>query len=102
MEKLSNKLAKAGDRIYFQCPGCRTSHCINVTRWEFDGDVNKPTFSPSVVTTWKPSIEGIKSDMRCHIFVRKGKIEFLSDCTHELAGQTVDLPDLPRWPGRQK
>lgn len=27
----------------------------------------------------------------CHSFVRNGKIEFLSDCTHELAGKTVEL-----------
>lgn len=34
---------------------------------------------------------------RCHSFVRDGKIEFLSDSTHKLAGQTVDLPPLPDW-----
>lgn len=30
----------------------------------------------------------------CHSFIRDGRIEFLSDCTHALAGQTVDLPDI--------
>lgn len=34
---------------------------------------------------------------RCHSFVRDGKIEFLNDSTHSLAGQTVDLPPLPDW-----
>lgn len=34
---------------------------------------------------------------RCHSYVRNGHVEFLSDCTHELAGQTVELPDLPDW-----
>ena len=28
----------------------------------------------------------------CHSFVRNGRIEFLGDCTHGLAGKTVDLP----------
>ncbi|MGC4033677.1 MAG: hypothetical protein QM754_18485 [Tepidisphaeraceae bacterium] len=28
---------------------------------------------------------------RCHSFVRDGQIEFLGDCTHELAGKTVPL-----------
>jgi hypothetical protein len=28
---------------------------------------------------------------RCHSFITDGKIEFLSDCTHSLAGQTVEL-----------
>ena len=32
----------------------------------------------------------------CHSFVKDGQIQFLSDCSHELAGQTVPLPD---WPG---
>jgi hypothetical protein len=28
----------------------------------------------------------------CHSFVIDGRIQFLSDSTHVLAGQTVDLP----------
>lgn len=30
----------------------------------------------------------------CHSFVTDGKIQFLSDCTHDLAGQTVDMVDI--------
>ena len=33
--------------------------------------------------------------MACHTFVTDGRIQFLGDCTHALAGQTVDLPDWP-------
>lgn len=29
----------------------------------------------------------------CHSVVTDGKIAFCSDCTHEMAGKTVDLPD---------
>lgn len=29
----------------------------------------------------------------CHLFIKEGKIEYLSDCTHSLAGTTIDLPD---------
>ena len=29
----------------------------------------------------------------CHVFIKEGKIEYLSDCTHSLAGTTIDLPD---------
>lgn len=32
---------------------------------------------------------------RCHTFITDGKVQFLSDCTHALAGQTLDLPELP-------
>lgn len=30
-------------------------------------------------------------DTVCHSFVRDGRIEFLGDCTHELAGKSVAL-----------
>jgi len=63
--------------------------------WEFNGDYDKPTFSPSILmTTWESINETEKRDVRCHSFVTDGKIQFLSDCTHELAGQTVELPEL--------
>lgn len=73
----------------FYCPGCKKGHTINNT-WDFDGNYEAPTFSPSVLTYGSPWEE-----RRCHSFVRSGHIEFLSDCTHELAGQTVALPPLP-------
>jgi hypothetical protein len=30
----------------------------------------------------------------CHYFIVDGRIRYCGDCQHELAGQTVDLPDL--------
>ena len=33
-------------------------------------------------------------EVRCHSFVTDGRIQFLSDSTHVLAGQTVDLPPI--------
>jgi hypothetical protein len=35
----------------------------------------------------------------CHSFVTDGRIQFLGDCTHALAGQTVDLPEWPNPEG---
>jgi len=32
----------------------------------------------------------------CHSFVTDGRIQFLTDCTHALAGQTVDIPDFDK------
>lgn len=55
--------------------------------WSFNGDVNNPTFSPSLLV-FKDLPE-----QRCHSFVTDGKIQFLSDCFHDLAGQTVELPE---------
>ena len=55
--------------------------------WQFNKDYESPTVSPSLLVT------NHKKNYRCHSFIREGKIQFLNDCTHKLAGQTVDLPD---------
>jgi len=100
------KLHRSGDRWLFECPGCGCAHFIN-ERWTFNGDVDKPTISPSILVTGRqsPTDEQVKrimagedlcselSHTRCHSFVTDGRIRFLDDCTHELKGQTVDLPD---------
>ncbi|WP_366931121.1 hypothetical protein [Microbacterium sp.] len=39
-------------------------------------------------------VMGGEHDIRCHSFVRDGRIEYLTDCTHPLAGGQVDLPEL--------
>ena len=60
--------------------------------WQFNGDLDQPTLAPSILSRfdWGPKREA----RVCHSFVRAGRIEFLSDCTHALAGQTVDLPEI--------
>jgi hypothetical protein len=69
-------------------------------RWTFNGDFEKPTFSPSINETFgKPgqTHEEMRADpnvQRSHCFIRDGKIEYLGDCTHSYAGQTVDIPPL--------
>lgn len=73
----------------FHCPGCGTGHTINHT-WDFDGNYEAPTFSPSVLTFGSPWQTDVP---RCHSFIRGGRIEYLTDCTHEQAGHTIDLPD---------
>lgn len=83
----------------FYCPGCRTHHAPyvypykspNNSIWMFNNNFDKPTFSPSILTRVKLSTG---KEMVCHSYVTDGKIRFLSDCTHHLANQTVDLPDI--------
>ena len=52
--------------------------------WTFNGDMERPTFAPSLLC-------GLKSPPRCHLFVRDGMIQFLGDCAHEFANRTVPL-----------
>ena len=81
-----------GQAYFFYCPGCRELHLFNVGRetrpvWAFSGDMERPTFSPSLLYPTKTP--------RCHLYLTNGRLQFLNDCGHELSGQTVDLPDIP-------
>jgi len=106
--------------LSFRCPGCKSVHAISfggANTWNWNGNADKPTFTPSVLVRnghhapnfnpasdncWcKYNSEQIAAGEKpssfeccvCHSFVTDGRIQFLSDCTHKLAGQTVDIPD---------
>lgn len=112
--------------IAIQCPGCGDAHVVPVNwrppgeagladsreaRWEFNGDMQAPTISPSILCTSGHFADGRTECwctyeartgrpqpfqcVRCHSFVTGGKIQFLDDCSHALAGKTVDLPEVP-------
>lgn len=57
--------------------------------WTWNGDVDKPTLRPSVLTTVQ------HLGMRCNTWVGDGQAQFLEDCSHELRGQTVDMLEVP-------
>lgn len=101
----------------FWCPGCEEMHVLS-PGWTFDGNYERPTFSPSVLVTsgckcpqYKPgescwctyNANEVKEGRppapfvcsRCHSFVRNGEIQFLADCTHKLVGKTVPLRPPP-------
>lgn len=98
---MSNKLHYMGDsnlgprggKLYlFHCPGCLNAHPFEIEApngagWTWNGSLDAPTFTPSLLCNQHDSCS------RCHSFVTNGKIQFLSDCWHRLAGQTVDIPN---------
>ena len=55
--------------------------------WTWNGDTEKPTLKPSVLTSYP-------NRFICHSFINDGKVQFLSDCTHELVNQTLDLLEV--------
>jgi hypothetical protein len=57
--------------------------------WTWNGSVEAPDLKPSVLTKM-----GRGGGIVCHSWINHGKVEFLGDCTHELAGQTLDLLDV--------
>lgn len=75
------------------CPGCQHPHQCD-KRWKFNGNLERPTFEPSILVTDNFSAED-GGPGRCHSFVRDGKIEYLGDCTHSFKGLTIELPDWP-------
>lgn len=76
--------------LEFICPGCGFYHAFTIERadsgplWAWNGDMVKPTFSPSLLVNGS-------TENRCHLFVRDGNIEFLDDCWHGLRGKTVPM-----------
>jgi hypothetical protein len=53
-----------------------------------------------LVTRRWSHVDPPEKDEICHSFVTAGHIQFLSDCTHEMAGQTVEIPEWPYAPGK--
>ena len=100
--QVSRVLRKSTTGFMFWCPGCDEPHHVRVAEhhrnedgnWGFDGNLERPTFTPSVRVYW-PQTATRGEVTRCHSFVRDGEIEFLGDCLHGLAGKTVPLGDLP-------
>ncbi|MDP2275274.1 MAG: DUF6527 family protein [Archangium sp.] len=106
-----NRLADG--TVLYRCP-CGDTHAINAKTWTISGTEERPTFAPSVLirsghhvprdpgapeSCWctyakeHPEEKLPFGCYLCHSFVRDGMVQFLGDCTHPLAGQTVPLGD---------
>lgn len=86
--------------LWFWCPGCDAAHRIVYEKldpsyafpvWTLRGEGDNITLSPSIL------VDKDRPVSRCHSYVKNGQIQFLPDCSHALAGKTVDLPTLPAW-----
>lgn len=83
---------RGGALYVFHCPACQYGHPFEVNApngqgWTWNGSLELPTFTPSLL------VHGSETTPKCHSFVADGRIQFLADCTHGMAGQTVDIPD---------
>jgi len=78
----------------------------NTGFWSWNGDVDAPTLHPSILTRGKRDLTDEETDMvlsgspldlqvtRCHSFVNNGRVKFLDDSSHELAGRELPLEDV--------
>lgn len=82
----------------FVCPGCQSIHmpvpfmANGTLGWQFNGNLEHPTFIPSLLATWDFGAE--KGKRVCHSFVTNGRIQFLNDSTHKHAGLTMEIPEF--------
>lgn len=103
--------------LVFWCPGCEYvgedgetqggAHMLPITgsgdigaqpSWGFSGTEDCPTLSPSILSKVDfRRVNGEVVHLVCHSFMRNGQLEFLEDCNHQYAGQTIGLPPLPDW-----
>lgn len=110
MAQISKVLRRVEGGYAHWCPGCGEMHRIP-DRWTFDGDVEVPTFNPSVKITGKQTVkingewtgewvlgpDGKALDDCCHYFLHAGHLFFQNDCVHSLKGKTVPLPVIPEF-----
>lgn len=105
---MAKLLRASDDRWIFWCEGCDSYHFVD-RRWTFNGNQESPTFQPSLLVRsghyspdhtgdcWcdynakHPDEPSKFACSVCHSYVTDGKMQYLSDSTHALAGQTVPL-----------
>lgn len=98
--------------LWLWCPGCEKAHRPRTALpdgtapggpplWDWNGQVDERfTISPSLLCNGitPPTPAQLAAGIhRCHSFIRDGRWEFLGDCTHQLAGQTVPMLPVPDW-----
>lgn len=105
-------MRRASDRYAHWCPACQEMHSLP-DGWQFNGNVEKPTFSPSFRHTgikrnvvggrwvgegkeaWLYDAAGQPIPEVCHYILTDGVLNFCGDCTHSMAGKSVPMPELP-------
>lgn len=90
------------EECVFRCPACGGYHRVVTAKpedgygaiyplWTFNLNPDAPTFTPSV----RVRSADETGDTCCHFYVTEGQIQYLSDCTHELAGKRIPMEVYP-------
>lgn len=105
--QVSPILRRGQNRYFHWCPACEEMHPLPDS-WTFNGDVNKPTFSPSFkhgsfrtmnvngrwTGDWVHDDKGNPVDGTCHYIITDGRIQFCSDSWHKRSDIVV-MPPIP-------
>lgn len=93
----------------FWCPGCEDHHHIRTEEaptwgrdlttkepyqvcWRFNGDMDKPTFSPSMKLTTQVG-QG-RAIHVCHVAIHGGMLEYFAATSHGLAKKFIPMTEL--------
>lgn len=84
------------------CPACDEPHIFSLDgpkgrNWTFDGNMEKPTFEPSmrISCDWDPEAKAWRAT-QCHYYLRNGMLEFCRDHPKaEFRNRSFPLPDFP-------
>lgn len=90
---IAKKFKNAGGIVAYWCPACKHAHWVPINRWTWNGSLVAPTLAPSV--RHYITHEDKREETLCHYYVKDGKIEYCTDCPHELKGQTIDMVPIP-------
>ena len=58
--------------------------------WTWNGSTDAPSLRPSVLTQY----DGADQNWRCHSWINDGTVQFLADCSHDLANTAAPLLDV--------
>jgi hypothetical protein len=78
------------------CPACDGPHTFDA-RWTFNGDHERPTFTPSMLERMSEVDESGeptgRDRSRCHSHLTEGVWNYCTDSMHEHAGKTLPAPE---------
>jgi hypothetical protein len=87
--KMKAILCKSGFYVVFKCHK-HGEHLVEAARWHFNGNLDKPTISPSV-RHFVPQVGSTPENTICHYSIADGEITYHGDNPHEFAGKKLDL-----------
>jgi hypothetical protein len=102
------KIMRVSSGYRHWCPACEHTHPLPENGWTFNGDPDRPTFTPSFkhggkrqkiengrwTGEWHRGADGQPLDGTCHYFITDGKIQFCPDSWHKRS-DIVAMPDIP-------
>jgi hypothetical protein len=91
-DKILRKVEDVNTKYAFWCPACKCAHFFQTTGypdWKLTGSMLNPTITPSIRVQGYSEV--LQKNYVCHSVITGGIIEYMGDCTHELAGKEIQM-----------